>query len=317
MKNLKIFSCLNSIELSKKVVKKLNIEMGKNVVSTFSDGEIQPKLKESVSGKNVFVIQSITPPAENILELGLLGSSLSSAKQRILILTYMGYSRQDRKDKPGVPIGAKFIADIISGPSNFDKVVCLDLHAEQIEGFFSIPVKHISAGIEFVPYIKSLNLPNLLIASPDNGGTKRASEYSNSLGVEMITCYKFRPSPNSIGDIKILGDVRGKNIILIDDIIDTAGSITKVSDKMMEEGALSVRACVTHPVLSGNAFENIRKSKLSELIVTDSIHFEIPDNMSDLKKKIKILSLDNMISSVIKRLNKNKGLDSHFNLRQY
>lgn len=318
MKHIKVFSCRASIKLAGKICEKLNIPIGKSHVAVYSDGEFQPRILESVSGKDVYVIQSLTSP-ESILEMVLIGNALVSAKKRTLVLTYYGYARQDRKDRPGVPIGAKAIAKLIEA-AGYNKVVCLDLHAEQIEGFFSIPVKHGSAGVMFVEYIKSLNLENVLIASPDNGGTKRASEYSKALGIEMITCYKFRPKDNEVSEIKILGDVKDKNVILVDDLIDTASSITKVADKMIEEGALSVRAFITHPVLSGGAYSNIEKSKLVELVTTDSIPLKDPSQFIDYEKstrKIKVLSLDEMLASVIKRLHKNKGLDSHFNLRRY
>lgn len=336
MKNIKIFAPENTKEFARRVCQKVKtksalydpnifgIPLGNSMLETYSDGEIQPRILESVSGKKVYVIQSLTPPAENIIELGLLGRSMSSAKRRTLILTYMGYARQDRKDKPGVPIGAKWIADLIS-MSGFDEVVCIDLHAEQIEGFFEqslrpMKVRHVSAGKIFVPYIQSLQLPNLLIASPDNGGGKRASEYAKALDVDMVVCYKKRSGVNKVAEIKILGDVKGKDVVLIDDLIDTAGSITKVADKMTAEGASSVRAAITHPVMSGGAYSNIEKSSLIELITTDTIPLKPREKFVDPDKslaKINVISIDQMIADVIDRLYRNKGLDSHFNLRRY
>lgn len=319
MKNIKIFAPENTKVLAQKVVNLLGLNLGENSLSTYSDGEIQPRINESVSGQKVFVIHSLTPPAENLIELGLLGKSLSSARKRVLVLTYMGYARQDRKDKPGVPIGAKWIADVIA-MSGFDEVICIDLHAEQIEGFFPIKVRHISAGTVFVPYIRSLNLENLIIASPDNGGGKRAAEYALTLGVEMVLCYKSRSGPNKVAEIRILGDVSGKDVIIVDDLIDTAGSITKVSDKMTAEGATSVRACITHAVMSGGAYGNIEKSSLIELITTDTIPLKSDDKFVDPEKslaKIHVITIDQMLADIIKRLYNNQGLDSHFNLRRY
>ena len=319
MKNIKVFAPENTKVLAQKVVNLLGLDLGRNSLSIYSDGEIQPKTNESVSGKKVYVIHSLTPPAENLIELGLLGRSLSSARKRVLVLTYMGYARQDRKDKPGVPIGAKWIADVIS-ISGFDEVVCIDLHAEQIEGFFPIKVRHVSAGRVFVPYIRSLNLENLLIASPDNGGGKRAAEYASTLGVEMVLCYKSRSGPNKVAEIRILGDVEGKDVVIVDDLIDTAGSITKVADKMIAEGAISVRACITHPVMSGGAYGNIEKSSLKELITTDTIPLKSVDKFVDPEKslaKIHVITIDQMLADIIKRLHNNQGLDSHFNLRRY
>jgi len=324
MKNVKIFACESTKILAHKVVAKLGMTLGENSLSIYSDGEIQPRIRESVSGKKVFVIHSLIPPAENIIELGLLGRALSSARKRVLVLTYMGYARQDRKDKPGVPIGAKWIADLIS-ISGFDEVVCIDLHAEQIEGFFEaafrpIKVRHVSAGRIFIPYIKSLNLDNLLIASPDNGGGKRAAEYAKALGVEMVLCYKSRSGPNKIDEIKILGDVDGKDVVIVDDLIDTAGSITRVADKMTSEGATSVRAAITHAVMSGGAYGNIEKSSLIELVTTDTIPLKSADKFIDAEKslkKINVINIDQMLADIIKRLSENKGLDSHFNLRRY
>ena len=322
--NIKVFACESTKLLAHKVVAKLGIDLGESSLSVYSDGEIQPRINESVSGKKVFVIHSLTPPAENLVELGLFGRTLSSARKRVLVLTYMGYARQDRKDKPGVPIGAKWVADLIA-MSGFDEVVCIDLHAEQIEGFFGatfprVKVRHVSAGTIFVPYIKSLNLENLIIASPDNGGGKRAAEYAKALGVEMVICYKHRPTPNAVGEIRVLGDVNDKNVVIVDDLIDTAGSITKVADKMTEEGAISVRACITHPVMSGGAYGNIEKSSLIELVTTDTIPLKSEDKFVDAEKslrKIHVIAIDKMIADIITRLSDNKGLDSHFNLRRY
>ena len=269
---IKIFSGRASVDIAAKIAESYGCELGKVVINNFSDGEFQPSYEETLRGKKVFIIQSTLPPADSLLEFLLMidAAKRASAKEIIAILPYFGFARQDRKDKPRVPIGAKLIANLITS-AGASRIMTMDLHADQIQGFFKIPVDHLFASTIFIPYIKSLKLKNLVIASPDIGGSKRANVYAKHLNCEMVICYKQRKKANVIEKIKIIGDISNKDVVIVDDMIDTAGTMAKASDLMKKNGANSIRAICTHPILSGNAYKNLEKSCIKELVVTDSL----------------------------------------------
>ena len=252
---IKIFSCRGSRYLAEKIAKSLGLELGDSVVTDFSDGEFQPAFNESVRGTTTFIVQSTLPPLDNLLELLLMidAARRASAYKVIAVIPYFGWARQDRKDRPRVSIGAKLVANLLVA-AGCDRVITTDLHADQIQGFFDFPVDHIYASTIFMPYLRDMQLDNLSIAAPDMGGAKRANNYSRVLGCPMIICHKSRERPNVVGSMTAIGDVEGRNIVIIDDMIDTAGTITKAADMLMEKGALSVRAIATHPVFSGPAY---------------------------------------------------------------
>ena len=319
-RKVKIFAGEATKELGEKISLKFDNEsLNKSNVTKFSDGEFITAIEETVRGTDAFVVQSTIPPTDNIFELLLYGDSLkrASADGRVAVIPYMGFARQDRKDKPRVPIGMKLVADMIE-TAGFTKVVTIDLDADQIQGFFNIPVDHLSASYIFIPYIKSLGLDNLIFASPDVGGTKRAKVFADAFDVDLAICHKHRPQANAIGEMKLIGDVEGKNVIMIDDICDTAGTLTKAANMIMEAGALSVRAMVTHPILSGGAYSNIEKSELCELITTDTIPLKDPKEFVDFEKstrKITILSVDEMVSRAIRKINAHESINSTFNIK--
>ncbi len=304
---LKFFSGRATRYLAEKIAKSLGTELGKSSVQLFSDGEFQPSFEESVRGCSVFIIQSTFPPAENLLELLLMidAAKRASAYKVVAVMPYFGLARQDRKDKPRVSIGAKLVADLLSA-AGADRIMTMDLHADQIQGFFDVPVDHIFASSLFVPYIKNLNLENLVVASPDMGGTKRANAYSRFLNAEMVICYKQRKKANVVGEMTVIGDVKGKNVVILDDMVDTAGTLTKAANMMKEQGALSIRACATHPILSGNSYENIENSALTELVVTDSI---------PLKKqspKIHVISVAELLADIIQKVYNYQSISTRF-----
>ncbi len=304
---LKFFSGRASRYLAEKIAESLGTELGKSSVQLFSDGEFQPSFEESVRGASVFIIQSTFPPAENLMELLLMidAAKRASAYKVVAVMPYFGLARQDRKDKPRVSIGAKLVADLLSA-AGADRIMTMDLHADQIQGFFNVPVDHIFASSLFVPYIKNLNLDNLVVASPDMGGTKRANAYSRFLNAEMVICYKQRKKANVVGEMTVIGDVKGKNVVILDDMVDTAGTLTKAANMMKEQGALSVRACATHPILSGDSYENIEQSALQELVVTDSI---------PLKKqspKIHVISVANLLADIIQKVYNYQSISTRF-----
>ena len=303
----KIFSCTQSTELSNLIAEKFGSEMGKVNFSRYSDGEFQPSFEESVRGTRVFIIGSTHPTSENLMEMLLMldAAKRASARHITAVLPYFGWARQDRKDKPRVPIGAKLIAKLLE-TAGATRIITMDLHADQIQGFFEKPVDHLFASSIFIPYIKSLGLDNLTIASPDMGGSKRAYAYSKFLGSDVVICYKQREKANVISHMELIGDVKGKNVILVDDMVDTAGTLTKAADLMMERGAISVRAICTHALLSGNAYEKIESSKLEELIVTDSI----PPRISH--PKVKVLSCAPLFAEVMKNVHYNQSISSKF-----
>ena len=282
-------------------------KLGNVAISKYSDGEFQPSFEESIRGARIFIIGSTHPSSENLMQLLLMldAAKRSSARHITAVIPYFGWARQDRKDKPRVPIGAKLIAKLIEA-AGATRIITMDLHADQIQGFFEKPVDHLYASTIFIPYVESLKLENLTIASPDMGGSKRAYAYSKFLKSDVVICYKQRSKSNIISHMEVIGEVKGKNIILVDDMVDTAGTLTKAADLMIERGAKSVRAICTHAILSGNAVEKIENSSLLELIVTDSI----PSRQSS--QKIRVLSCAPLFSEVMKNVHNNLSISSNF-----
>ena len=298
---MKIFACRSSKPLAEKIVKALGTELGKSEVLEFSDGEFQPSFNESVRGATVFIVQSTFPPVENLFELLLMidAAKRASAHTVIAVMPYFGWARQDRKDKPRVSIGAKLVANLLHA-AGCDRVMTCDLHADQIQGFFDFPVDHLYAGNIFLPYLRDKNIENLAIAAPDMGGAKRANAYARYLQCPVIICHKSRERANVVGSITAIGDVAGKNVIIVDDMIDTAGTLTKAANVLKEMGALSVKACATHAVFSGKAYERIAESALEEVIVTDTIPLS-----SDPEKdtsKITVLSVADTFANVMEKV---------------
>ena len=303
----KIFTCTNSMVLGKKIAASYGIPLGNVITSTYSDGEFQPSFEESIRGTRVFLIGSTNPGPENLMELLLMldAAKRASARHITAVIPYFGWARQDRKDKPRVPIAAKLVAKMLE-TAGATRIITMDLHADQIQGFFEKPVDHMFASTIFLPYLKSLNLENLTIASPDMGGSKRAYAYSKALESDVVICYKQRAKANVISHMELIGDVTGKNVVLVDDMVDTAGTLTKAADLMMERGALSVRAICTHPILSGNAYERLENSKLEELIVTDSI------SVSQESPKVRVLSCADLFADVMTKVHQNESISSKF-----
>ncbi|QCE40828.1 MULTISPECIES: ribose-phosphate pyrophosphokinase [Flavobacteriaceae] len=303
----KIFSITQSKALAKKIAAAYGSDLGKVITSTYSDGEFQPSYEESIRGARIFIIGSTNPSSENLMEMLLMidAAKRASARHITAVLPYFGWARQDRKDKPRVPIAAKLVAKMLE-TAGATRIVTMDLHADQIQGFFEKPVDHLFASTIFLPYLKELNLDNLTIASPDMGGSKRAYAYSKALESDVVICYKQRAKANVISHMELIGDVTGKNVVLVDDMVDTAGTLTKAADLMMERGALSVRAICTHPILSGDAYQRIEDSKLEELIVTDSIP------LRQESKKIKVLSCADLFAEVMQNVHYNKSISSKF-----
>ena len=307
MPAVKIFACTQSTELAGKIARAYGIELGNVIFSRFSDGEFQPSFEESVRGARVFIIGSTHPTSENLMEMLLMidAAKRASAKHITAVMPYFGWARQDRKDKPRVPIAAKLVANLLE-TAGATRMITMDLHADQIQGFFEIPVDHLYASTIFVPYIKSLNLENLCVASPDMGGSKRAHSYAKFLNSDVVICYKQRKKANVIEKMELIGDVEGKNVVLVDDMVDTAGTLVKASEIMKEKGAVSVRAICTHAILSGNAVEKIENSPMEELIVTDSI----PHN--SLPKKIHVLSCDKLFADVMRSVHEHASISDKF-----
>ncbi|TAI47215.1 ribose-phosphate pyrophosphokinase [Flagellimonas allohymeniacidonis] len=303
----KIFACTQSTTLGEKIAESYGADLGKVHFSKYSDGEFQPSFEESIRGARIFIIGSSHPGPENLMEMLLMldAAKRASARHITAVMPYFGWARQDRKDKPRVPIAAKLVAKMLE-TAGATRIITMDLHADQIQGFFEKPVDHLFASTLFLPYLRALNLENLCIASPDMGGSKRAYAYSKALESDVVICYKQRAKANVISHMELIGDVKGKNVVLVDDMVDTAGTLTKAADLMMERGAVSVRAITTHGLLSGDAYEKIGSSKLAELIVTDSIP------VAQKHDKVKVLSCAELFSDVMHRVHHNTSISSKF-----
>lgn len=304
---VKIFAGSASQELAAKIAESYGTELGNVKVNRFSDGEFQPSFEETVRGADIYIIQSTNPPADNLFELLLMidAAKRASANSIVAVMPYFGFARQDRKDKPRVSIGSKLVANLLMA-AGVNRLITMDLHADQIQGFFEVPVDHLYASSILIPYIKSLNLESLVFAAPDTGGTKRANAYAKYFDAEMAICYKQRKKANEIHSMTLIGDVKGKDVMLLDDMVDTAGTLTTAADLMMELGAKSVRAMCTHGILSGSAYERIEKSSLTELIVTDTIALK---KKSD---KIKVLTVADHFAEVIKKVESHNSISTSF-----
>jgi ribose-phosphate pyrophosphokinase len=302
-----IFSGQASRYLAEQIAASYGKKLGNAKVSHFSDGEFQPSFEETVRGNELFIVQSTFAPADNLLELLLMidAAKRASAKSIVAVIPYYGFARQDRKDKPRVSIGAKLIANLLTA-AGVNRIITMDLHSDQIQGFFDLPVDHMYASSIIIPYLQKLNLPNITMASPDTGGTKRAASYAKFLNADLVICFKQRSRANFVDKMTLIGDVQGKDIILIDDIIDTGGTITKAATMMMQEGASSVRCACTHPILSGNAYELLQNSPLCEIIVTDTIPLKREMD------KITVLSTAGLFADVIGRVHNYESISAHF-----
>lgn len=306
---VKIFSGTASFSLAQKIADHFGSTLGDVTINKFSDGEMQPSFNESVRGCDIFIVQSTNPPGDNLLELLLMidAAKRASANYITAVIPYYGYARQDRKDKPRVSIGSKMIADLLSA-AGANRVITMDLHAPQIQAFFNVPVDHLDSSVVFIPYIRSLNLDKLVIAAPDVGASNRNREYAKVLGCPMVICDKERRKANEIASMTIIGDVNGMDVVLVDDLCDTAGTLSKAAKLIKDNGARSVRAVCTHPVLSGKAYENIENSVLEELIVCDTIP------MKQSSDKIRVLSVAPLISKAIRNIHEHGSISSLFKL---
>ena len=302
-----VFSGTKSKYLAEKICSSLGCPLGKLVITHFADGEFSVSYEESIRGRDVFLVQSTFPNSDNLMELLLMidAAKRASAKSIIAVVPYFGWARQDRKDKPRVSIGAKLVADMLS-VAGIDRLITMDLHADQEQGFFAVPVDHLYASSVLLPYIKSLNLDNIVIAAPDVGGSKRASTYSKYLECPLVLCNKTRAKPNEVADIQIIGEVKDANVILVDDMVDTAGTITKAANLMMEKGAASVRAVATHCIMSGPASERVQDSALEELVFTDSIPY------SNRCAKVKQISIADILAETIRRVENDESISSQY-----
>jgi len=308
---IKFFTGINTKHLAEKIANAFGVELNKSSMVEFSDGEFEPSFDETVRGADVFLIQSTTPPSDNLMELLLMidAAKRASAANIIAVMPYFGYARQDKKGKPRVPIGAKLVSNLLTA-AGVDRIMTIDLHADQIQGFFEVPVDHLYASELFVEDIKSLNLPNLIIASPDMGGSKRANAYAKILKSGVVICYKERKEANVIGDMKVLGDVAGKDVVIIDDMVDTAGTLTKAADLMMANGATSVRAYCTHGILSGTAYERLDASNIVELVITNTIP------KTHKSKKVREISVADFFAQTISSLVNNESISDKWKSNQ-
>jgi ribose-phosphate pyrophosphokinase len=304
---VRIFSGTNTKYLASSIAKSYGVELGKVEVRHFSDGEMCPVILESIRGDIVFLVQSTIAPSDNLFELLLLIDSArrASAEYITAVIPYFGFARQDRKDKPRVPIAAKLVANLLTA-AGANRIMTMDLHAPQIQGFFDIPVDHLESSTIFIPYIKSLDLHDVTFAAPDVGGVNRARSYAIYFNKEMVICDKYRKRPNEISAMTVIGDVTGRNVIICDDIIDTGNTLSNASDLLLSKGALSVRALITHPVLSGKAYENIEKSSLTEVVVCDTIP------LKQQSPKIKVLSVAELFATAIRNMYEHKSITSLF-----
>ena len=308
---IKFFAGNNTKSLAGKIANSFGAKLNKSSIIEFSDGEFEPSFDETVRGADVFLIQSTTPPSDNLMELLLMidAAKRASAANIIGVMPYFGYARQDKKGKPRVPIGAKLVANLLSA-AGVDRIMTMDLHADQIQGFFEVPVDHLYASELFIEDITNLNLPNLIIASPDMGGSKRANAYAKILNSGVVICYKERKQANVIGEMKILGDVNGKDVIIIDDMVDTGGTLTKAADLMMESGATSVRAYCTHGILSGTAYERLDNSSIAELVITNTIPKTHNSN------KVREISVADFFAQTITSVVKNESISDKWRSNQ-
>ena len=302
-----IFAGRASNDIGTRIAKAFGQELGNVIVNVFSDGEFQPSFEESIRGHSVYLVQSTMPPADNLMELLMMvdAARRASAGKIVVVIPYFGFARQDRKDRPRVPIASKLVANLLTA-AGIDRLITMDLHADQIQGFFDVPVDHIYSSKVFVSVIKSLNLENMIFASPDAGGTRRAAAYAKAFGTDFAICHKQRSRPNVIASMSLIGDVKGKDVILLDDMIDTAGTITKAANLIFDEGARSVRAFATHAVLSGDAYKRIENSAFTKVYVTDSIPLR---QQSD---KIEVISTAEMFAEALKKIENNESLSSLF-----
>jgi ribose-phosphate pyrophosphokinase len=304
---VKLISGRGSRTLSESIAKIMNIPLCDVTVNQFSDGEFQPVINDSIRGNHVFIIQSTFQPSDNLMELLMLADACkrASAKYVTVVMPYYGYARQDRKDRPRVSIASKLVADLVT-VAGASRVMTMDVHADQIQGFFNIPLDHLFGSTIFIPYLRGLNLDNLCIAAPDVGSTKRARYYAQYFNCDMVICDKYRKKHNEVAEMTLIGDVKGKNVILIDDIIDTGNTLCKAADLLMERGAVSVRAMCTHPVLSGKAYENVENSSLVELAVSDTIPLKREHS------KIKVITVADLFASAIESTFQYKSIHSLF-----
>jgi len=302
-----VFSGTKTRYLAEKICESLGCPLGKSVLTKFSDGEFAVSYEESIRGRDVFLVQSTFPSSDNLMELLLMidAAKRASARHIIAVIPYFGWARQDRKDKPRVSIGAKLVADLLS-VAGINRVITMDLHADQIQGFFDVPVDHLYASGVILPYLQQQNIEDLVIASPDVGGSKRANTYAKYLGVPLVLCNKTRPRPNVVSSMQIIGDVVGKNVVIIDDMVDTAGTITKAADVMKAAGAKSVRACASHCVMSGPATERVQESALEEIVFTDSIPY------TKTCSKVKQICVADMFAETIRRVLENKSISDQY-----
>jgi ribose-phosphate pyrophosphokinase len=304
---VKLFSGTKSIYLAEKIADYYGYPLGDVTLQRFSDGEMQPIINESVRGAYVFLIQSTFSPSENLMELLLMidAAKRASADYITAVIPYFGYARQDRKDKPRVPISAKLIADLL-GAAGANRIMTMDFHADQIQGFFNIPVDHLKSEAIYIPYLQEQDLSNTIFASPDVGGVKRARIYAKHFGRNLVICDKYRKKANEIAEMTVIGEVKGADVILVDDLVDTAGTLCRAADKIMEKGAKSVRAICTHPVLSGKAYDNLENSRLSELIVCDT------KPLTQKSKKIKVLSTAKLFARAIRNTHEHRSISALF-----
>jgi ribose-phosphate pyrophosphokinase len=307
MSKVKLFSGTATLPLAQEIARHFGQPLGEMTLTRFADGEFSPSFNESVRGEDVFLVQSTIAPSDNLMELLLMidAARRASAKYVTVVVPYFGYARQDRKDKPRVSIAAKLVANLLTAAGT-DRLMTCDLHAGQIQGFFDFPVDHLDGNAVFVPYLETLNLDNLIFASPDVGGLARARRYAKHFGVEMVVCDKERKKSNVVESMQLLGDVEGKDVVLVDDLVDTAGTICKAADLIMEKGARSVRAICTHAVLSGNALDKINASGLQELVVTDTIAKPI------LSEKVKVLSVARLFATAVRRVHGHESISTLF-----
>ena len=303
----KVFSGTRSRYIAEEICKELGVELGKMKIERFADGEFEVSFEESIRGCEVYLVQSIFPNCDNLLELLLMidAAKRASAKNIVAVMPYFGWARQDRKDKPRVSIAAKLVSDLIA-TAGVDRVICMDLHAEQIQGFFNVPVDHLYASSVFIPYLQSLKLDNMAIATPDVGGAKRANSYAKYLDLPLVLCHKQRAKANVVAKMTVIGEVKDKNVILIDDMVDTAGTITKAANLMMENGARSVRALCSHAIMSDPASDRVQESAIEEMIFTNSIPYH------GTCTKCTIISVARLFADTIRRVHCNQSISSQY-----